>query len=499
MADHGGTQQRRQLSRRQPPFRLLTAQILEHHHLLGRLAVADHRRPGGTGAVGPLELFAEGGTAEIELHRQSLLTQLAGQAEGAPLGELTAADHVQIRPGDAGRGAGLLQQQHQPLHAQGPAHRRRGRTAQLTDKPVVATTAADRRLGSQLVAGDLEGGVAVVIEAAHQARIEPEGKPQILQAATHPLEALVALGAEGIVQIRCPGQQRLGVGVLGIKDAQRVALQPLLGIGIQPVAMGLEPGDQLAAVAQAILRSAQRIELQLQTLHAQIGQQIPGQGDRLDVATRIGETEQLDADLMELTLAPRLGALIAEHRAAVPEPLRSLGQQAVLNHGAHHRGGALGPQRAAALAAVQEGVHLLAHHIGGFADAAGEQLGGLQQRRADLLHAGATEVLPRRGLQVLPQDEALRQQIDHAAQALERFHGREAGAIQCALQGVLGLPAPLRGRARHGGHRPRRPGAGVSGHASALDRCWRPERAGYGAGLWMPIGSAPPQPCRDPC
>jgi len=80
-------------------------------------------------------------------------------------------------------------------------------------------------------------------------------------------------------------------------------------------------------------------------------------------------------------------------------------------------------------------IHLLAHHIGGLADAAGEQFGGLQQRRADLGDGGAAEVLPGRGLKVLPEGGALRQEIDHAAQALQRCQGEGRNELPVCLAG----------------------------------------------------------------
>jgi hypothetical protein len=169
-----------------------------------------------------------------------------------------------------------------------------------------------------------------------------------------------------------------------------------LGVGIELVAVGLQPGHQLLAVAGPVVGAAEGVELQGQATHAQVGQQVPGHGDRLHIAAGIGKAEQLQADLVKLALAARLGALVAEHRPAIPEPLRPLAEQAVLDRRPHHRGRALRPQGAAALAAVEEGVHLLAHHIGGLADAAGKQLGDLQQRRADLLDRRPAEVLPRR-------------------------------------------------------------------------------------------------------
>jgi len=101
----------------------------------------------------------------------------------------------------------------------------------------------------------------------------------------------------------------------------------------------------------------------------------------------------------------------------------------VLDGGTHYGGSALRPQGATALAAIEKGVHLLAHHIGGLTDATGKQLGGLQQRRADLADGSPLEVAAGGGLNVLPQADLLRQQIHHAAQALQFLHrGAIAGA-----------------------------------------------------------------------
>ena len=69
-----------------------------------------------------------------------------------------------------------------------------------------------------------------------------------------------------------------------------------------------------------------------------------------------------------------------------------------------------------------EAVHLLAHHIGALTDATAEQIGALQQRRADLTETGAAEMLPRHGFHRLPALQDLRQQVDHAPEALQLTH-----------------------------------------------------------------------------
>ena len=101
---------------------------------------------------------------------------------------------------------------------------------------------------------------------------------------------------------------------------------------------------------------------------------------------------RLGADLPELAVAPGLGALVTEEAREVPE-LDGLATlvHAVLDVGAADGGGALGAQRERARGGVLEGEHLLAHDVGGLADAAGEQLGRLEGGRLDPLVAGALE------------------------------------------------------------------------------------------------------------
>ena len=90
----------------------------------------------------------------------------------------------------------------------------------------------------------------------------------------------------------------------------------------------------------------------------------------LDVDVGTGEAERFDAELMELAVASLLRPLVAEHRAAVPQPLRAVVEQVVLDRRAHARRRAFGAQRQAfAVQRVDEGVHLLLDDVGRLADA----------------------------------------------------------------------------------------------------------------------------------
>ena len=188
---------------------------------------------------------------------------------------------------------------------------------------------------------------------------------------------------------------------------------------IQPL---LQPGHQRCAVGLPILRRTKTVDFQLEATNAQLSQQIPGQSDHFHIAAGALRPQPLHTDLMKLTLATGLGPLIAEHRAGVPKLLGALAQQAVLQRRPHHRRGALWPQCAGTLTAIGEAVHLLAHHIGAFADATAEQIGGFQQRCSDLAETGAAEMLPGDCFDGLPALQSLRQQIHHAPEALQLTH-----------------------------------------------------------------------------
>ena len=85
---------------------------------------------------------------------------------------------------------------------------------------------------------------------------------------------------------------------------------------------------------------------------------------------------------MELALASLLRPLVAEHRAGAEQLERQLLVQLAVGHeGATDAGGIFRPERQRFAATVLEGVHLLRHHVGGLADAAGEQFGELEDRR----------------------------------------------------------------------------------------------------------------------
>ena len=249
--------------------------------------------------------------------------------------------------GDRGRGRrGCVHQHGQALDPGGPADGGGQRAAHFGDQPVVAAAGHDGALGAELGGDELERGVAVVVEAADDARVFPEWDAEADQV----LLQLVVEGSGRVGQVGVDGR-RVGddaaVGlVLAVQDAHRVAAPA--GSRLSCDRAGLvfgEIGDQGVAVGVAAVLVAEGVQFQ----HRVVGdfqrlQDVPAAGDDLGVGQRFGGADQFGADLVELAVAALLRALVAEHRAGVEHLLRQRLGQPVGHQRAAYAGGAFGPQ-----------------------------------------------------------------------------------------------------------------------------------------------------------
>ncbi len=100
-----------------------------------------------------------------------------------------------------------------------------GLAAELLEEAVVATAAADRALRAEPVRHPLEHGEVVVVEAAHEARVDAVLEPGGVEDAPHRAEVRERVGAEEIDQPRRAFDHRLQRRVLAVEDAQRIAVQ----------------------------------------------------------------------------------------------------------------------------------------------------------------------------------------------------------------------------------------------------------------------------------
>ena len=234
---------------------------------------------------------------------------------------------------------------------------------------------------------ELEGGLRVVVQAADHARVELVGDAHVVEQAQHRVEVRAAVVAEVIAHQGGVGGHFADFFALVVQDAQGVDLRPRAGFLVQrqveeELLQGLPVGRAAVFVAQAG-------QLQAETVQAEAAVGTIRQRDDLRVQRRIIHADGLDADLLQLAVTAGLRALVAEEGSVVVQLHGQLAAvQVVLDDRAHDARGALRAQGDGAFSAVGEGVHFLGDHVGGFADAAGEQARVLENRQLNVLEAG---------------------------------------------------------------------------------------------------------------
>ena len=366
------------------------------HVLQRRALLAEDRDPARPDPIRLLELPLQRAPRQLELRRQPGPARLVRDLEaGGPV----RLAHVGDEQVDDRHGDGLLPGREQdPLDPRRPADARGRRAAELLDEAVVAAAAADTGLRAERVARELEDRARVVVEPAHERRVDLVRQVGAVEQRAHGGEVLGVLTGETVEQPRRPGHHVPCPGVVGIERAQRVLVDARADLIGEAVLVRAQVRLQLLAIGGARLRGAERAESQPHVSDAERLQQLGEQQDRLRVDGRVRGSDRLGPDLPELALTPRLRALVAEERRQVPE-LHRLRQllHAVLEVGAADRRGPLRAQRQRAAAAVLERVHLLLDDVGRGADPPREQLGRLERGRLDLPIAGRAED-PARGL-----------------------------------------------------------------------------------------------------
>ena len=192
-------------------------------------------------------------------------------------------------------------------------------------------------------------------------------------------------------------------------------------------------------------RSAQGVQLQPDlAFDAQGPPDFRSQLNELRIHIRAGHAERLRPDLVELAVAAQLRPLVAEHGAAVEDPLRLIVQQAVLQQGAYAGGGAFRTQGNAVPVPVHQAEHLLFDDVRRSAYAAAEQLGGFEQRQAHLLIGEAFENIDDGVLHLTPAPGLLRQDVPHASyRAGHGYRPSTREATRSRVCGAKGTGTPL--------------------------------------------------------
>jgi hypothetical protein len=145
-------------------------------------------------------------------------------------------------------------------------------------------------------------------------------------------------------------------------------------------------------------------------------------GNRLHIGQRLGRTQDLHADLVELAHPALLRPLVAEHRPVIEQLHRQGLLQPVADEGPGHPGRVLRPQRELLAATVGEGVHFLGHDVGRVAQRAGEHVGELEDRGLDLGKAVARRQGARGLVDMAMAQHVLAQKVVGAADGAELAH-----------------------------------------------------------------------------
>ena len=165
----------------------------------------------------------------------------------------------------------------------------------------------------------------------------------------------------------------------------------------------------------ALIGLAQAVDLQLHAADAQFFPQRMRHQNEFGVQLRPAKAQRLGSHLVELSVAPTLGPLVAEHGAKVIQAFAAVVEQRVFDHGPHHAGRVLRPQRELlAVEPVLKRIHLFFDNVGHLAQAAHKQGGGLDDGRADVLVGVAAHQRAHAFFQSLPAGRVRRQYVVHA-------------------------------------------------------------------------------------
>ncbi len=169
-----------------------------------------------------------------------------------------------------------------------------------------------------------------------------------------------------------------------VEGAKGVARRLLAGGLVELAGVLLEPGPQPGEIGRPTLRVANGVQLEPVLGDAEAAEQRVVKLDHLRIERGVLGADRLDVQLPVLAEAPFLRTPVAVDRFVRVELLRlRLAMEAVLEVGAHDRGGRLRTKRERPVAAVLECVHLLRDDVRPLSGRTREELGLLEDGRVD--------------------------------------------------------------------------------------------------------------------
>src|SRR5204862_4297136 len=135
-----------------------------------------------------------------------------------------------------------------------PTDARGLRAAELLHQPVVAPAAAERALGAQLGALELEHGPRVVVEPAYERPVDLVRLTGGVEQGAHLREMVGVLRVDAVEQPRRVGERRLGPWVVRVERPERIAVEAGPHIVRKEVLAGAQVLAELVGIGAPGLR-----------------------------------------------------------------------------------------------------------------------------------------------------------------------------------------------------------------------------------------------------
>ncbi|MPM83045.1 hypothetical protein SDC9_130108 [bioreactor metagenome] len=212
------------------------------------------------------------------------------------------------------------------------------RPTDLLHKPVISSAAADRALGADAIRGDLKHGLGVIIQSAHQPRVDDIANPHAVKQLEQVLLVILALVTEIVADDRRAVCDLLAAFNLAIQHAKRVGFQAHLAGFTEFVIVPAQVALECFVILRTAGRIADAVEANGQPAAAEAGEQFGRNRDAFRVCAWLCGAEKLHPELMVLTQSSRLRALITKRRAIEVKHLCRLrfAKEIVLHKHAYH-------------------------------------------------------------------------------------------------------------------------------------------------------------------
>ena len=203
-------------------------EVAQHELARGEFVAAEDQRVARAVAVGDLEVREQLAVVVVHEGRRARAVRRSSATIGVEDGARLRSERDRLNA--AARRFGLLAaglEHHQKaLEAEREADRRRLGPPSERTRPVVAAAAADGALRAEHARGDLEDRALVVVEAAHDPRIDDVRDAGQIEIRFERVEMLAARRRTERFERRRGRDERQVGRILAVEHAQRIALEP---------------------------------------------------------------------------------------------------------------------------------------------------------------------------------------------------------------------------------------------------------------------------------